>query len=193
MPLMTPRKISMIAALSLVLAGCMTSGTPQNAGSSSSAPSSSAPSLFSNWFAAQKTEPAPQTTTAAAEPNIACPKVDLREGGSTLRQGKGSDVSVQFSLRDVARECSAGKNGAINMKIGVEGIAIIGTAGKPGAVSAPLTITATKGEKVVATKVMTIKTTIPADENQAQFRAIEPAFTLPAGSDDAEVTVGFKG
>lgn len=184
---LTP-SFGLIAALSVSLAGCMSSG-----GSPSPAGSSTGSSLFSNWFAMQKAEPAPQAVAVAPEPDIPCPKVDIREGGSTLRQGKGSDVSVQFSLRDVARECSAGKNGAIVMKIGVEGIAVIGTAGKRGSVSAPLIITATKGDKVVATKTITLKTTIPADENQAQFRVIDEGFTLPAGSDEAEVTVGFKG
>jgi len=188
MPFKPNQSLGLIAALSLGLAGCMSSG-----GSQSPASTSGGSSLFSNWFAAQKTEPAPQAAAAAPEPDVPCPKVDIREGGSTLRQGKGSDVTVQFSLRDVVRECSAGKNGAIVMKIGVEGIAVIGTAGKPGAVSAPLIITATKGEKVVATKTITLKTTIPADENQAQFRSIDQGFTLPAGSDDASVTIGFKG
>ncbi|MEI6572653.1 MAG: hypothetical protein WCO61_03810 [Alphaproteobacteria bacterium] len=187
MPFKPTQSLSLIAALSLGLAGCMSSGgsqSPAGAGGSS---------LFSNWFAAQKTEPAQQAVAEAAESDVPCPKVDIREGGSTLRQGKGSDVTVQFSLRDVVRECSAGKNGAIVMKIGVEGIAVIGTAGKPGGVSAPLIITATKGEKVVSSKTITLKTTIPADENQAQFRMIDQGFTLPAGSDDADVTIGFKG
>ncbi len=184
---LTP-SFGLIAALSVSLAGCMSSG-----GSQSPAGSSTGSSLFSNWFATQKTEPAPQAVAVAPEPDVPCPKIDIREGGSTLRQGKGSDVSVQFSLRDVARECSAGKNGAIVMKIGVEGIAVIGTAGKRGSVSAPMVITATKGDKVVATKTITLKTTIPADENQALFRVIDEGFTLPAGSDEAEVTIGFKG
>lgn len=182
------RSLSFVASLSFVLAGCMSSGGSQNA----SGPSGGT-SLFSNWFAAQKTEPAPQAAAAAPEPEIPCPKVEIREGGATLRQGKGSDVSVQFSLRDVARECSAGKNGAITMKIGVEGIAVIGNAGKPGVVSAPLIMTATKNEKVIATKTLTIKATISADENQTQFRVIDQGFVLPAGADDADVTIGFKG
>ena len=188
MPFKPTPSLSLIVVLSLGLAGCMSSGGSQN-----SAGTSGGSSLFSNWFAAQKTEPVPQAVAIAPEPDVPCPKVDIREGGSTLRQGKGSDVSVQFSLRDVARECSAGKNGAIVMKIGVEGIAVIGTAGKPGAVSAPLIITASKGDKVIATKTITLKTTIPAEENQAQFRMIDQGFTLPAGSDDADVTIGFKG
>ena len=188
MPLKLTQSLSLVAALSLGLAGCMSTG-----GSQSPASTSGGSSLFSNWFAAQKTEPAPQAVAAAPEPDVPCPKIDIRDGGSTLRQGKGNDVTVQFSLRDVARECSAGKNGAIVMKIGVEGIAVIGTAGKPGTVSAQLIITATKGDKVLATKTITLKTAIPADENQAQFRIIDQGFTLPAGSDDADVTVGFKG
>lgn len=182
------RSLYLAALLSLGLAGCMSSG-----GSQSPSGTAGGSSLFSNWFAAQKTEPAPQVTAAAPEPEVPCPKVEISEGGSTLRQGKGSDVSFQFSLRDVARECSAGKNGAIVMKIGVEGIAVIGKAGKPGGVSAPLVVTATKNDKVVATKTFTLKTTIPADENQTQFRFIDQGFTLPAGSDDADVTIGFKG
>jgi hypothetical protein len=175
------RSFGLAALLSLGLAGCMSSG-----GTQSPSGTSGELSLFSKWFAAQKTEPAPQA-------DVPCPKVEIREGGATLRQGKGSDVSVQFSLRDVARECSAGKNGAIVMKIGVEGIAVIGKAGKPGGVSAPLIVTATKNDKVIATKTITLKTTIPSDENQTQFRLIDQGFTVPAGSEDADVTIGFKG
>lgn len=188
MPFPLSRSFGLAALLSLGLAGCMSSG-----GTQSPSGNSGGSSLFSKWFAAQKTEPAPQAAAAAPEPDVPCPKVEIREGGATLRQGKGSDVSVQFSLRDVARECSAGKNGAIVMKIGVEGIAVIGKAGKPGGVSAPLIVTATKNDKVIATKTITLKTTIPSDENQTQFRLIDQGFTIPAGSEDADVTIGFKG
>ena len=180
-------QVGVIVVLGCGLAGCMGGGSQQNA-----AGSATNSSVFSGWFSAPKTEQAP-TTAVAEDPDVPCPKVELREGGATLREGKGADVRVQFSIRDVARECSFGKNGAIVMKIGVEGIAAIGTAGKPGAVSAPLVITATKNYKVIATKTVTVKTTIPADENQAQFRLIDQGFTLPAGSDDADVTIGFKG
>ena len=182
MPFPLSRSFGLAALLSLGLAGCMSSG-----GTQSPSGTSGGSSLFSNWFAAQK------AAAAAPEPDVPCPKVEIREGGATLRQGKGSDVSVQFSLRDVARECSAGKNGAIVMKIGVEGIAVIGKAGKPGGVSAPLIVTATKNDKVIATKTITLKTTIPSDENQTQFRLIDQGFTVPAGSEDADVTIGFKG
>ena len=182
------RSLGVVALVSLGLTGCMSSG-----GSQSPSGTSGGSSLFSNWFTAQKTEPVPLVAEAAPEPDVPCPKIEIREGGATLRQGKGSDVSVQFSLREVVRECSTGKNGAIVMKVGVEGIAVIGKAGKPGGVSAPLIITATKNEKVIATKTITLKTTIPADENQTQFRFIDQGFTLPAGSEDADVTIGFKG
>ncbi len=180
-------QLGIVVVLGWGLAACMGGGSQQGA-----AGSSTSSSVFSGWFSAPKPAPAPQAA-AVEEPDVPCPKVEVREGGSTLREGKGADVRVQFSIRDVARECSAGKNGTTVMKIGVEGIAAIGTAGKPGAVSAPITITATKGDKVVASKTVTLKTTVPADENQAQFRLIEPNFILPAGAEEADITVGFKG
>ena len=78
-------------------------------------------------------------------------------------------------------------------KVGIEGLALIGAAGKPGPASAPLTITVTRGDKVVATRAATAKVIIPADEEQAQFRMIEDGIKVPPGVGDLAVTVGFKG
>ena len=180
------RLFGQVTLLSALLAGCAsTSSSP----STPAAPSGLA--MVKSWFTPPPPPPS-ATTPVAVDDDIPCPRVEMSEGGSTLREGTGSDVKLQFSIRDIARECSAGKNGTTNMKIGIEGVAVIGKAGKPGPASASIIITAMKNDKVIATKVITAKVTIAADDNQALFRVIEPSFTLPAGAQDAELTAGFK-
>ena len=45
--------------------------------------------------------------------------VEIREGGSTLRNGSAQAVSTQFSIRGLARECRADGESII-IKVGVE-------------------------------------------------------------------------
>jgi hypothetical protein len=101
-------------------------------------------------------------------------------------------VKTQFTIKNVARECVAAGDSVV-FKVGIEGLALIGTAGKPGPASAPVTITITRGNKIVATRATTAKVIIPADEGQAQFRIIEDGIKVPPGVGDLAVTVGFKG
>jgi len=161
------------------------------------APTGSAPQpgLFSGLFG-QSAAPAPAATpataTAEAPVDVECPKVEIREGGANFRQSADKAVRVQFSIRNVARECSL-EGETLVMKIGVEGIAVIGSAGKPGPVSAPLTITATRGDKTLVNRAATVKTIIPADDEQALFRLVEDGIKIPLGKGELSVTVGFKG
>ncbi len=179
------RAMCVVLPVSLVLTACMSSGAPQG-----QAPSGGG--MFSGLFGAS---PAPAPVAAAAPAPVAeveCPQVEIREGGATLRQGDPKSVKVQFTIKNVARECAAAGDSVV-FKVGIEGLALIGAAGKPGPASAPLTITVTRGGKVVATRATTAKVTIPADEDQAQFRMIEDGIKAPPGVGDLAVTVGFKG
>jgi len=175
-----------LGVAALALAGCSSTSTTQGA--------SPTGSMFSGWFGQGATPTAAAPATPEATPAVVedCPAVEIREGGGVLRQAVDKAVRVQFTIRDVARECVKDGDGLI-MKIGVEGLAVIGTAGKPGPVSAPLTITATRADKPLFTRPVTIKTTIPADEGQALFRVIEDGIKIPAGKGDVSITIGFKG
>jgi hypothetical protein len=169
-----------LGGAALALAGCSSTNATQGA--------SPTGSMFSGWFGQGATPaaatPAPPATTPAV--------VEDREGGGVLRQAVDKAVRVQFTIRDVARECAKDGDGLI-MKIGVEGLAVIGTAGKPGPVSASLVITGARADKPLFTRPVTVKTTIPADEGQALFRVIEEGIKIPAGKGDVSITIGFKG
>jgi hypothetical protein len=174
--------------LLLALSGCMGGGAP-------SAGSTPQPGLFAGLFGPSTSVTpvaTPTTATAEAPVDVECPKVEIRDGGANVRQSADKAVRVQFSIRNVARECSV-QGESLMMKIGIEGIALIGSAGKPGPVSAPLTITAIRGDKTLVNRTALVKTVIPADDEQALFRLIEDGIKIPLGKGELSVTVGFKG
>ena len=179
------RAVCVVLPVSLALTACMGGGASQGQSPSGSG-------MFSGLFGAA---PAPAPVVAAAPAPVAeveCPQVEIREGGANLRQGDAKAVKTQFTIKNVARECAAAGDSVV-FKVGIEGLALIGTAGKPGPASAPVTITVTRGNKIVATRATTAKVIIPADEEQAQFRIIEDGIKVPPGIGDLAVTVGFKG
>jgi hypothetical protein len=177
----------LVLPMAAMLAGCMGGGAATN-------PTPSGGGMFSGWFGASQPAPAaPQPVVAAVPtPEPECPPIEIRDGGTNFRQGDAKAVKVQFSIKNVARECATAGDSVV-LKVGIEGLAIIGTAGKPGPASAPITIVVTRGDKTVATRAVTAKVMIPADEEQAQFRLIEDGIKVPPGLGDAAVTVGFKG
>ena len=179
------RAVCVVLPVSLLLTACMGGGFPQGQ-------TPSGGGMFSGLFGAT---PAPAPVAAVAPAPVAevdCPQVEIREGGANLRQGDPKAVKTQFTIKNVARECVAAGDSVV-FKVGIEGLALIGTAGKPGPASAPVTITITRGNKIVATRATTAKVIIPADEGQAQFRIIEDGIKVPPGVGDLAVTVGFKG
>jgi len=175
-----------LTVLALGLAGCMGGGATQGA-------STSGGGMFSGLFG-QSAAPSPAKVEAAVEPvaEVDCPKVEIREGGTNFRQNAGQAVKVQFTIKNVARECS-GTADSLVIKVGIEGIALIGAAGKSGPAAAPITISVTRGDKTIVTKAVSAKVLIPADEDQAVFRVIEDGIKIPSGKGELAVTVGFKG
>jgi hypothetical protein len=172
------RALMAISLIALGLSGCSSGGT------------SGGGTKFSDLLLLG-TAPAP-APMSEPEQQYDCPSVDIREGGGVRRDGAGSAVRLQFSIRNVARECRLTDAGVF-MKIGIEGVAIIGASGTPGAVSTPITIVVSRNEKPVLTRVVQAKSVITSDENQGLFRIIEDGIGIPQGPDDVTVTVGFKG
>jgi hypothetical protein len=179
------RAVCVVVPVTVLLSACMGGGASQG-----QAPSGGG--MFSGLFG-QAPAPAPVASVAPAPvPEVECPQVEIREGGANFRQGDAKAVKIQFTIKNVARECVAAGDSVV-FKVGIEGLALIGAAGKPGPASAPVTISVTRGDKTVATRATVAKVTIPADEEQAQFRIIEDGIKVPPGAGDFAITVVFKG
>jgi len=182
--MMPLRAVCVIIPASLFLTACMGGGASQGQTSSGNG-------MFSGLFGPPST-PAPAAAPAPSPvAEVECPQVDIREGGTHLRQGDPQSVKIQFTIKNVARECGTAGDSVI-LKVGIEGLALIGTAGKPGPASAPITIIVTRGTKTVATRATVAKVIIPADEDQVLFRIIEDDIKVPPGVGELAVTVGFK-
>lgn len=147
---------------------------------------------------------APQNV-ANAQPDVNCPRVDVRRGASTYSIGPGGDTTTmtlkyQAEFVREARTCSV-VDGNMVMRIGVEGRVIVGPAGGPGQVNVPLRLavvheTPSAGTHVIATKFILIPVTLAPNQGNALFSHVEEAMTFPlptptAQLDDYIVYVGF--
>lgn len=165
------------------LAGCATSDSAPPKGGDSSNP------VRNLLMYGSTTVPEPMKEIKI-EDEIECPAVEIREGGSTLRNGSAQAVSTQFSIRGLARECSA-EGESIIIKVGVEVLAIIGAAGRPGTASAPLNIVVKRGDKTLVTRTRSASVNIPADEGQALFSIVEDGIKVPKSGAELSITVGL--
>lgn len=177
------KKLPWVILATGMLAGCATSesSSPQSAANSNP---------FRNLLMYGGTTVPEPMKEVKVEDEIECPAVEIREGGSTLRNGSAQAVSTQFSLRGLARECRA-EGESIIIKVGVEVLAIIGTAGRPGTASAPLSIVVKRGDKTLVTRAKSASVNIPADEGQALFTVIEDGIKVPKSGEELSITVGL--
>ncbi len=152
--------------------------------------------------------PAPPTTTAAAgdktaqffsnssanspqavanaQSDVSCPRVEVRQGASTLTVGPTGDKSAmalkyQGTFERTARECSV-VGGDMVMRIGVQGRIIVGPAGGPGQVDVPLRFALVQetpgGARAITTKFIRFAVTVPNSDG-APFAHIEEGFSFP--------------
>lgn len=143
----------------------------------------------------------PPIPAIAANPqlDLDCPHVEVLEGTSALRVGAregSSGVRYQYSLGDVARECTVVGN-QISIKVGVQGRVLIGPAGAPGTFSVPVRVAvrSEKDQKIIASKLYRASATIPSSDTQTDFTVVsEPLlvpYTRPRADEDYTVLVGF--
>lgn len=133
------------------------------------------------------TEP-PVARAAADVEAVECPAVSVADGGAALRRG-----TSQISIANVARECIERAGGAVAVKVGVEGRALLGTGGGAGRFDVPVTFLLKRGDRVLASRVRRIAVTIPANDTQASFVAIESDMIVPPGTGEYEIEVGLGG
>jgi hypothetical protein len=130
---------------------------------------------------------------------VSCPEIivlDEDAGHRVSAGGDGSGVRYQYSMGDVARECSVqGDN--VFVRVGVEGRVLLGGAGSSGTFAIPirLTLLREKDNRVELTHVFRTSATIPAGQSQAPFTIVSEPIRLPYKKEgDAEnyvLKIGF--
>ena len=175
------------------LAGCGAGGTP---GFEAPSQSGSALSLSSlgNLVAFNKlfpgSAPLPQTDV-----QVDCPTIEVQDGTASVRTYVGEQtnghVRYQFSLGDIARECS--KNGSnLVLKVGAEGHVLLGPAGSPGSFTVPIRIAVRNDttEKVVFSQLNRLAAAIPPGGSETAFTYVSDPFSVPfVAHPDADYTV----
>ena len=131
---------------------------------------------------------------------VDCPEIVVLDGTAAQRSYTGAasndTLRYQFSLGDVARECSV-QNGQITLKIGAEGKVLLGPAGSPGNFNAPFRIAVVResDQSPIISKLYTISANIPAGQTQGSFALVsEPLlvpFTQEHAGEDYTIKVGF--
>jgi hypothetical protein len=188
-------------AIALLAGACSSAGV--GAPSPSTADTGRAGTGSLGDFFSNSSAKAPQTV-AGAQPDVNCPRVEVRGGASTLTIAPDGDKSAltlkyQGSFAREARECAV-VDGNMVMKVGVEGRVVVGPRGGPGQVDVPLRLAVVQevpgGMRAVATKFIIVPVTIAANVGNVIFTHVEDALTFPLPTptsqlDDYIVYVGF--
>ncbi|MBN9064048.1 MAG: hypothetical protein BGP06_16615 [Rhizobiales bacterium 65-9] len=172
-----------LVAPALALAAC--------AGGGASSPASPQPgnALQNLFFWGSATVPAPPPLPE--DDDFVCPPVDVALNGAAHRVG-GETVRVQYSLGDLARECTnVQRDHSFTLKIGAEGQVLLGPAGSPGRYDVSVRFAVKDGERVVASRVQRQSVTVPAGSTQGSFVMVEQGIQVPPGLKNLNVEVGF--
>ena len=188
-------KWTLVAGLALGLAGCGGSGV------ASFDSDNSVSNKMANLLAFNSPN-APAQPTKVVEKEVTCPDIQVLEGTAAHRVYAGgqssSNVRYQYSLGDVARECTVIGN-QISIKVGVEGKVLLGPAGSPGAFNVPvrMAIVGEPGGKVAASKIYRIAASIGAGQTSTSFSVVSEPLIIPykreAANEDYTIKVGFDG
>jgi hypothetical protein len=155
-------------------------------------------------FFSGATQKEPQPVTNAAQPNVGCPFLDIRQGASTLTfpppPPDGSNEAMALKYQGIfvraARDCAV-VNGQMVIRIGVQGRIIVGPAGGAGQIDVPLRIAVVSAPitapKTVVTKLIRIPVTIGANDPNVDFTHIEEGLTFPMPSSSSDPYVVYLG
>lgn len=178
-------RFAVLAGAALALAGCSSTGSG-GAPAATSQPGNALQNLF--FWGSATVPPAPPLPE---DDDFECPVVDVSAGGAAHRVG-GEAVRVQYSLGDVARECSnVQRDHSFTLKVGVEGRVLLGPAGSPGRYDVSVRFLVKDGERVVASRVQRQAVAIPAGSTQGSFVMVEQGIQVPPGLKNPGIEVGF--
>jgi hypothetical protein len=116
---------------------------------------------------------------------LACPEIQVRGGTEVARYYSGSPPSnanlrVQFSVEDMARECSV-EGDKLILKVGVAGKVLLGPAGSPGNFSVPVRVAVVRRseQSAAASKLYRASATIPAKRTEERFTIVSEPISVP--------------
>jgi hypothetical protein len=179
--------------MALLLAGCASDpGSLQ--------PGNSASDKLANLLAFNTANPPPVVATKEIV-KVDCPTIEVQDGTAAARYYAGAasneNVRYQFSLGDVARECSV-ENNKIFIKVGVSGRALLGPVGSPGTYSAPVRIAIrqeTDGKPIVSKLYKATAVITSGEAGEATFSFVSDALEVPMLREQADqdytILVGF--
>lgn len=175
--------IAMFAVAALAMAGCSSSG---GSASSGGQPGNALSNLV--FWGSPTVPPAPPLPV---EDDFECPPISIAAEGAAHRVG-GEAVRVQYSMGDIARECTNMKpDGSFTLKVGAEGRVLLGAAGAPGRYDVSVRFVVKDGDKVVVSRVQRQSVTVPAGAAQGSFGMVEQGIQVPPGLKNLDVEVGF--
>jgi hypothetical protein len=167
-------------------------GRPPPPGSGSS---SSFGERFRSMFGGATEAPASATMTPSpgASAEVDCPRVDIRQGASTLMSNASSADQSAMTLRyqatfgRTARECMV-QGATLSIKVGVQGRIILGPAGGPGDTTVPLRVALVKEgiePKTVWSKLYTVPVSVGPGQLNVPFTHVveDMAVPMPSPSD----------
>jgi hypothetical protein len=183
-----------VSFAALLVAGCTTGGfmSSKSEGTTSSS-SGSVPfsDRISSLFGRSSQQESPRAPTTPTTEEFDCPRIDIRQGASTLlvnagqasgEEGGALTLRYQGSFVRAARECRVTGN-MVNIRIGVEGRVILGPAGGPGQVTVPLRFALVSetlnSMKPVWSKLQIINVDIPPQTSNVNFTHIAEDLTVP--------------
>lgn len=193
------RNCARVAAVMVLLAAagaCSTDGlfgSQPSSGpttSSGATTSSSGPRSFSERisdFISPTSKPPPAAPGSSPSEEIDCPRVDIRQGASTLSINDPKATSAALGLRyqgtivRTARECAV-RDKMVTIRVGVQGRIILGPEGGPGDVTVPIRYALVKEgiePKTVYSKLYTIPVSIQPGQLNILFSHIEEQMIVP--------------
>lgn len=183
------RALAVAVATVLLAAGC-TTGSLFSSKSEGTTSSGSVPfgSQISALFGGSSSTPASATSATPTTEEFDCPRIDIRQGASTLLVNANANEPNALGLRyqgtfvRAARECRVqGTN--VNIKIGVQGRVILGPAGGPGNVNVPLRfalVNETMSEtRPIWSKLHVLPLEVPPQSPNVNFTYIVEDLTVP--------------
>ena len=179
-----------VAALSLSACSSRPSGESDPAAAPSSQSDSGLMSSFRDAFSIGKVPPMNPGETI----DTWCPPVDTTEGGANIRNGTGSNVTTQISLRHFARECVLLPDNTVRVKVGLMGLVILGPAGRPGTIQVPVHITVKHGNTVIAQRTPASSVVISPETSRGEFIVVEENIMVPEEANQAfSIEIGLRG
>jgi hypothetical protein len=201
-----------LAVLPAVLAGCgggsMFGSSAPSASTTPGVTTSSSGSRgfsdrISDFISGPKPQPPATASGALSAEEIDCPRVDIRQGTSTLSvvdpkaESSALGLRYQGTIVRTARECTV-HDKMVTIRVGVQGRIIVGPAGGPGSLTVPLRYALVKEgiePKPIYTKLYSVPVTVESGQSNALYNHVEESMTVPMPSlidfEDYVIYVGF--